>query len=278
MGSAATSLLSKRELLALLDTANELTATDTLPEALLHILELAGGLLKASAGSVILHDPARDDLYFAAATGPVADSLRGRHIPIEQTKAGQVFRTGEPVVENHLEDHYKEVDRHTEFVTRSMICVPLRHRHLTYGVMQMLNKASGNQPYEARDIELATRFGTQATIAIHNARLFEQMLATSGLYARPEIRGDLVGQMIARGQASIRERFTVLMADLRGFTQLCSMMPRAERIQALLSEYVGMLSSLVVDAGGIVNKVVGDGVVAIFRAKVSPSRYSMARK
>jgi len=271
MTPQAASSLSKRELLALLDTANELTATETLQQALVNILGLAGGLLKAAAGSVILHDTQRNDLYFAAVTGPVAESLRARHIPIEKTKAGQVFTTGQPVVENQLEDHYKEVDRQTEFVTRSMICVPLSHRRATYGVMQLLNKAAGKEPYDERDIELATRFGTQATIAIHNARLFEQMLATSGLYARPEVRQDLIQQMTARGRATIRERFTVLFADIRGFTQLCSMMPRAERIQALLSDYVAMLSTLVVEGDGIVNKVVGDGMVALFRGPEGPA-------
>ena len=204
MPASTTSSLSKRELLALLDTANELTATDTLQQALVTILNLAGGLLKASAGSVILYDAQRNDLYFAAATGPVADTLRDRHIPIEKTKAGQVFATGTPIVENHLEDHYKEVDRQTEYTTRSMICVPLSHRQTTYGVMQLLNKAGGKEPYDERDIELASRFGTQATIAIHNARLFEQMLATSGLYSRPEVRQDLIRQMTASGRATIR--------------------------------------------------------------------------
>ncbi|MGQ0701702.1 MAG: GAF domain-containing protein [Gemmatimonadales bacterium] len=267
MPTSPTSSLSKRELLALLDTANELTATDTLQQALVNILNLAGGLLQASAGSVILHDQQRNDLYFAAATGPVADTLRDRHIPIEKTKAGQVFATGAPIIENQLEDHYKEVDRQTDYTTRSMICVPLSHRQTTYGVMQLLNKAGGKAPYDERDIELATRFGTQATIAIHNARLFEQMLATSGLYSRPEVRQDLIRQMTASGQATIRERFTVLFADLRGFTQLCSMIQRAERIQAMLSDYIAMLSSLVVDRDGIVNKVVGDGLVAIYRTR-----------
>ena len=265
--SQGESSLSQRELLALLDTANQLTATETLPQTLTNILVLAGDLLQASAGSVILHDVQRNDLYFAAATGPVADTLRGRHIPIEPTKAGQVFLTGSPVVENQLADHYKEVDRQTEFTTRSMICVPLNHRQSTYGVMQLINKAGGTEPYDERDIELATRFGIQATIAIHNARLFEQMLATSGLYARAEVRADLIRQMTAQGRATIRERFTVLFADLRGFTQLCSMISRAERIQALLSDYITMLSSLVVDGNGIVNKVVGDGLVAIFRTR-----------
>jgi hypothetical protein len=43
------------------------------------------------------------------------------------------------------------------------------------------------------------------------------------------------------------------------------MISRADRIQTILSDYVVMLSALVVKNDGIVNKVVGDGLVAIFR-------------
>ena len=68
MTPQAASSLSKRELLALLDTANELTATETLQQALVNILGLAGGLLKAAAGSVILHDTQRNDLKTSSRT------------------------------------------------------------------------------------------------------------------------------------------------------------------------------------------------------------------
>jgi class 3 adenylate cyclase len=259
--------LDRQDLLALLETANDLTATETLQEALTKILVHAGRLLDSPAGSVILYSPERDDLYFAAATGPASGTLPDIRIPVGKGKAGEVFATGTPVVENRLADHFKKVDEKTDFVTRSMVCVPLRHREKMYGVMQMLNKAEGTKPYDQRDLELLTRFGVQATIAIHNARLFEQMLASSGLYATPAVRGDLIEQMVSSGRAAVRERFTVLFVDMRGFSQLCSMISRADRIQSILSDYVVMLSALVVKNEGIVNKVVGDGMVAIFRTR-----------
>lgn len=270
MTAQAESTLTKEDLLALLDTAGELNAVETLQEALTNILRLAGRLSESSAGSVILHDQERNDLYFAAATGPAAKTLPDIRIPVGKGKAGEVFASGEPIIENSIQDHYETVDEKTDFTTRSMICVPLRDADRIYGVMQILNKAGGTKPYEGRDLELLTRFGSQATVAIRNATLFEQMLASSGLHASPDVRQDLVRKMTASGRSAIKDTFTVLFADMRGFSQLCNVVTAPEKIQAVLSDYVLMLGAVVLRNNGIVNKLIGDGLLAVFRGANAP--------
>lgn len=259
------SALHEPDLLALLDTAAQLNTVETLDEVLVNILALAGSLSRSLAGSVILHDEERNDLYFAAATGPAADALHGIRIPIGKGKAGEVFASGVPIVEDHLQDHYGAVDEKTDFVSKSMICVPLRHKEKIYGVMQILNKSDGREAYDQRDLELLTRFGSQATVAIRNATLFEQMLASSGLYALPAVRHDLIKRMTTAGHSAVRERFSVMFADMRGFSQLCDIISAPSKLQGILSDYVLMLASVVVRNGGIVNKVMGDGMMSIFR-------------
>jgi len=272
MPAATESSLDKRDLLALLETASQLNSVDTLQEVLTNILKLAGSLSDSSAGSVILHDQARNDLYFAAATGPAQATLPDIRIPVGKGKAGAVFESGTPIIENNLHDHYGAVDEKTRFTTRSMVCIPLQHHGTTYGVMQILNKSGGLADYDDRDLELLTRFGSQATVAIRNATLFEQMLASSGLYASPEVRQDLIRRMTGRDKSTIKETFTVLFADMRGFSQLCNMVSSPEKIQSILSDYILMLASVVVRSGGIVNKVMGDGLMAIFRGEQAPDK------
>jgi len=264
--------LERQDLLALLDTASQLNSMETLEEVLTNILKLAGSLSDSSAGSVILHDQERNDLYFAAATGPASESLPGIRIPVGKGKAGEVFSSGKPIIENKLEDHYAAVDEKTDFTTKSMICVPLQQRGTIYGVMQILNKADGRAPYTARDMELLTRFGSQATVAIRNATLFEQMLASSGLYAAPEVRRDLIQNMTRSGRSAIKDKFTVLFVDMRGFSQLCAIVTSPAKIQSVLSDYILMLASVIVRNDGIVNKVMGDGLMAIFRGKAAADR------
>jgi GAF domain-containing protein len=173
--------LDAQKLRALLEAAERLTSTLSRDDVLNHILTIGGELTASQAGSVILHDPDQNNLYFAAATGPSANEVRALRIPIGKGKAGMVFETGEPLVENALSDHYKTVDEKAHFTTHSMICVPLVFATKTYGVLQFVNKRPDQGPYDNADLQLTLRLANFATIAIRNADLFERLHASSGL-------------------------------------------------------------------------------------------------
>ncbi|MCA8978367.1 MAG: TIR domain-containing protein [Planctomycetes bacterium] len=264
--------LSREALLALLETSNLLNETDTLDEVLTRCLELAGRLLDSTSGSVILHDALRDDLYFAAAVGPKRDEVLPRRIPRGRGKAGQVFETGAPLIENVVVGHYDTIDRDTDFRTQSMICVPIAHRERRFGVMQMLNKGDGRDPFTVEDLELLSRFGVQASLAIRRAHLFEQLLDGSGLYARPEVRREIVERLLRDGRLAMQERIAILSIDMRGFSRLCRELVDPGRVQQVLSDYVAFTSAAVVAEGGFLNKVVGDGLLGFFRDEGGPSR------
>jgi class 3 adenylate cyclase len=136
-----------------------------------------------------------------------------------------------------------------------------------FGVMQMLNKSEGREPWGVADLALLARFASQAALAIQRARRFEQLVGSSGLYALPEARRDLVDALAAREPIAIRERMSVLSADMRGFTRMSRQIARPERIRAMLDEYVDALAREVLPRRGIVNKIVGDSVLAIFRGE-----------
>jgi class 3 adenylate cyclase len=268
MPQGRSNLLGRKELLALLEGADSLNQTIGLPEVLERILRLAQKLTGAVAGSVILHDARKNDLYFAAATGPVETTLPSIRIPVGKGYAGRVFANGKPIRERDLrvdQMHYKGVDQQTSFRTKSIICVPLAYGERRYGVMQLLNKSKGREPFTAKDVAILMRFGVQATIAIRNAALFERLLAASGLYAAPEVRADIVERMTASGISAVREFLTVLFVDLRGSTQFAQQLGSPDRLQRMISELLGMLSTQVIKHRGIVNKFLGDGLMAVFR-------------
>ena len=232
------------------------------------VLEIACRVTGAIAGSVILHDPKFDDLYFAAATGPVAGELPTIRIPPGQGKAGKVFLERRSLLENDLDaqvGHYKKVDEQTEFRTVSMVCSPLLFQDTCYGVVQILNKAGGTEPFVDVDLALLEHIAAQSAIAIHNAKQFEHVVASSGLHALPEVRSELVSYLTDPSRPAKHERLTILFADMRGFTQLTMNLGDAEEIQEMLSEFVGMLAGAIVNNRGIANKFLGDGVIAIFR-------------
>jgi adenylate cyclase len=262
--------LDQQKLRALLEAAERLTSTLSRDDVLNHILAIGGELTASEAGSVILYDPDQNNLYFAAATGPSAEQVRALRIPIGKGKAGMVFETGEPLIENTLKDHYKAVDQKAHFTTHSMICVPLVFATKTYGVLQFVNKHPDQGPYDDADLQLTLRLANFATIAIRNADLFERLLASSGLYANPEVRKDLVDMVTGAGPRVRVEHATVLFADMRGFTDFCPKI--AGSVQDYLNEYFCELAAAVLAHGGIVNKFLGDGLMALFRGPDAPLR------
>jgi adenylate cyclase len=273
--TSATTQLDASKLQALLDAVDKLTSALSLEDVLGHILAIGQELTGSRAGSVILHDPGEDELYFAAATGPTADEVKDLRIPVGKGKAGMVFTRRLSIVENDLKDHYKAVDERTHFVTHSMVCVPLVFADKCYGVLQLLNKEDGAEakPFDKIDLELTQRLSVQAAIAIRNAFLFDRMLASSGLYAKAEHRRDLVALVTGDNPSPVVENATIVFADMRSFTRFCrDLGNNPARIQSYLNQFFAVLADAVLVNGGIVNKFLGDGLLAVFRGADAPAR------
>jgi len=270
-------LLTQKDFQALAKTGRELSRELSLEKLLQNILQSASELTDSLDTSVILRNEYEPTLYFAAATGEESEwvlSNFGIHskkqIPIEGSKAGSVYLSGKSLVENVTREHYSEVDEATKNITKSMVCVPLRVGDETLGVMQVLNKTSGD--YTQRDRAVLEYFADQASVAIRNAKLLSSLLAHSGLYASTLTTNELFERVNLLNQPAKTETLTVLFADMRGFTQLFQVLYKPVLVQKRLSEFITLLSQLVIENDGIVNKFLGDGVMALFQGDESSTR------
>ena len=268
--------ISREELTALLDLAGELSTQVDHRKVVAAILEYACASTSSPEGSLLLYDPIRKGLYFAAARGPKGNELlqkfgerSSQRIPIEGSKAGQAFRSGEITESSNVQedaDHFKNVDDQIKNVTVSVLSVPLQIAGSMVGVLQLVNKmdASGQYcPYDQHDFALMEYLGRVAAAAINSVRLLQRLVAQTGLYTRDGVSQYL--EMI--DQPARPERLTAMFADMRGFTQLCQTQSDATRTQEILNDFLGMLASQVLRRGGIVNKFVGDAVFAIFQGE-----------
>ena len=66
----------------------------------------------------------------------------------------------------------------------------------------------------------------------------------------------------------IRDRIYVLFSDLEGFTKMSHAIP-PEMVAKLLNRYLELLSQVVLDHGGVIDKYVGDAVVAFWGAPIA---------
>lgn len=94
----------------------------------------------------------------------------------------------------------------------------------------------------------------------------EAARATFGRYLSPQVlERILAGQVAQEGEVRVA---TVLFVDLRGFTAMSEKKSAREVVQ-VLNRYLEVLVEAVVAHGGVVDKFIGDAVMAAFGAPVS---------
>ncbi len=163
-----------RQLATLNAISSELSSTLDLENLLVRIVRSAVDMLNTEAGSLFLVDETTNDLIFRVVEGGAQD-LVGTRVPAGKGIVGEAAETGLPVIVNDvLKDHrwFSDVDRETEFQTRSLLAIPLRVKDQTIGVIEVINKRDGT-PFNEEDVSLLTTFAAQAAVAVDNARLYE---------------------------------------------------------------------------------------------------------
>lgn len=93
----------------------------------------------------------------------------------------------------------------------------------------------------------------------------EFMRTTFGKIVDPSVRDYLMSGNVSLGGES--RDVSVLFCDIRSFTAMSERM-QAEEVVLLLNEYFTALSKCITDNHGIVNKYIGDAIMAIFGAPV----------
>ena len=119
----------------------ELQNAGELDHALSASLEIIIQTMSSEAGTIWLLDPDSNRLFPLFNHGPV--DISGITIENGQGIAGSVVQSGESVivVDTAGESRFsRSVDEESGFVTKSLICVPLKNSAETIGCVQIINK------------------------------------------------------------------------------------------------------------------------------------------
>lgn len=166
-----------RELEAVFRITKALHTQTDLEKMLRETLQTTLDVVSASAGSILLHDPEKDELIFRCVIGEKADMLLGMRIPADKGIAGEVFKTGISKLSQDVQReprHYREVGERIGYITVNMMTVPLTSiEGKPIGVIQILNKRDGN--FTEQDMAVTEIMAMLAATAIENARLYEAL-------------------------------------------------------------------------------------------------------
>ena len=160
----------------LLSISQKMSGMDSLDEVLTGLVEVTTNELSAERGTLFLNDAESNELYSRVAQGNFHREIR---LLNNSGIAGHVFTSGEGVI---IDDAYADprfnrtIDEQTGFVTRSILCVPIRTaKGDVIGVAQVLNKQKG--AFNRSDLKLLVAMTTQGTLALQSAQFIERMKA-----------------------------------------------------------------------------------------------------
>jgi diguanylate cyclase (GGDEF)-like protein len=153
------------------------TTEMNLAENLAEILRKANEFVPSLAGSILLDNPldkkpvkTSNMLTFVAAFGEKATSLIGRQISGENGIAGRVYTTGQAhhaSVASEDKYFYSDIDRLTDYETRSLIAIPIRIEQEVCGVLELINR-QGARDFSDEDRNLLQIFAGYISISIQN--------------------------------------------------------------------------------------------------------------
>lgn len=165
-----------RELHLLYQVGQALAANLDLSSLLEDMKRRVPEVIGAERCSIMLLDEQTRELVLQTADAHTGESREFR-IPLDRGIAGWVASNGIGQIVNDVEQDarwYDGVARDVDFETRSILCAPMRLGDRTIGVMQVLNRRSG-EPFVEQDLRLLTTLATQAAIAVENARLVRSL-------------------------------------------------------------------------------------------------------
>ena len=155
----------------LLEMTSALSSELNLNRLLTKIMDTTRKLLRADRCTLFVADEQTKELWALIESGI---EIR---FPDDKGIAGSVFTTGETV---NIPDAYadprfnQDVDKQTGYRTESILCMPVKLKNgKTIAAAQVLNKEDG--PFTARDEKMFAAFSTQVSVALENARMFDDI-------------------------------------------------------------------------------------------------------
>ena len=182
-----------------------------------------------------------------------------RGLVLSQTILRKVREENRPL---HIRDAraHAEIGRSLSIIRagiQAAFCSPLTFQGRFLGVLYADNLAAPDA-FSPEDFRIFTTIAAQTGLALASA------------LTRGELLKREVEQAAAHGGVElggVLQPVTVLFADIRNFTQLSERLD-AREVVLLLNEFFTAMTQVILDAGGTLDKYIGDCVMALFGAPV----------
>ncbi|MFZ5919166.1 MAG: ATP-binding protein [Chloroflexota bacterium] len=142
------------------------TAVLNLEQLLNRLVEAAVYISGAEEGFLLLVDRESNELYVRAALGLEEKTARNLRLRVQDSLAGQVVRTGEPILIGG-----QGVKIETAYLVKALLNVPIKASGQVIGVLGVDNRVS-EEAFGRHELDMVSALAGYAGIAIENASLF----------------------------------------------------------------------------------------------------------
>lgn len=123
-------------------------------------------------------------------------------------------------------------------------------------------------------LQIITMTMTYSYRFILEGRKKEKIQNAMGKYISKDVMQNVVKHIDELGLGGKRANVTVLFADIRGFTSMSEKMT-AEEVSMILNEYFAVVEPIITKYNGVINKFIGDAVMAIFGEPIQDKNHSI---
>jgi adenylate cyclase len=256
--------------LILSDVAKTLISLGTLDEILNTFMDMVFKYLPVDRGFLMLGNSEGElEPRLVKHRKPQKDQ-----ITISKTIAHKVFKDKVAILTTDamMDPRFSSGDSIRFHGIRSAMCVPLWVEGEVVGIL-FVDSPMANVKFSEDDLNLLSSLGNYAAVAIQRARLAEKIKeeadARSKLerYHSPAVINKLLQEKGSEGvniEAQEMES-TVLFADIVGFTTFSEKMP-PKQVALFLNEYFSLMTDVIFEYEGTLDKFLGDGLMAVFGA------------
>ena len=261
--------LNARKLSLLLEVARALGGTEDTDALLEKIVEFLFQIMDVDRVAVVLQDE----------NGALLPRVsRDRWGTVEQAVPQSIARTVLDERVAILSDNAPEDERFggqsiLAQKVRSAMCAPLAGSGETPLGVLYVDNLSSTHLFNADDLDFLVAFSAIAAIALeHSAfahRIRQEAIIRSNFerYFAPAVAARIAREPGAVQLGGEKRTVVVLFSDIRGFTTLSEKM-RPDDVASLLSEYFTAMVECVFRHGGMLDKFIGDAVMAQWGAPI----------
>jgi adenylate cyclase len=154
---------------------------------------------------------------------------------------------------------------------RSALCVPVISGEEVIGLIYMYKTSAKSQPFDKRDTKLAVAISHQAALTIQRMLLLERVREEQRMrellqgFLPPSEAEETLQDYLATGFLTglSEQKGTILFADIADSTGMAERL-KPTRFGHILNQYYQLMTDIVFEQGGLVDKFLGDGVLAVF--------------